>query len=187
MPRVADPSGLKNMAVSEQLKVTVEGGELVLEKKLFDKYQGNTAVVAIEGCTDSKISVPKGGGWRLIKLFIRDCEDCHFELDHLLITQHIEVIHCSNITINVRAPIATLQLDLCDGVKVKYAHEVTKIYHAGVKSMKVEHKELTHQTTYTDLITPSNVIPEEQQFVTYLSEDMLQTAATSRETKFQKS
>lgn len=184
MPRIAEPSGVRDISVSDQLKVSVEGGEVLLEKKLFDKYPKNTAVVAIESSAGSKFKVPKGGGWRLIKLFIRDCEDCHFELDHLLITQHVEVIHCSNITIHVRAPIATVQLDLCDGVTLKYEHEVTKIFHAGVKSMEVQHKELTHQTDYTELVIPSNTIAEEQQFVTRLVEDKIETTATSREKKF---
>ena len=184
MPRSSDPGELKNMVVSGQLKVSSDGGEVMLEKKLFDKYHKSTAVVTIESSAGSRFKVVKGGGWRLIKLFIRNCEDCHFELDHLLITQHVEIIHCSNITLHVRAPIATVQLDLCDGVKVKYEHDVTKIYHAGVKSMEVEHKEHSHQADYTDLVIPSHVIAEEQQFVTRLVKDKIETAATSREEKF---
>ena len=106
---------------------------------------------------------------------MQQCEDCIFDFETETITQHTEISHCKNITINVRAPLATLQLDLCEEVKITYHKALfdkeAKIYHAGVKAMHVEtHEGHSHKADYIKdgAVATAESPAEEQQFLTQL-------------------
>jgi len=123
----------------------------------------------------------------LIKVFISDCEDCTFIIGCHLITQHIEMSHCTNVSVEVKRPLATLQLDLCSGVVVTYGQNVMregdKLYHSGVEKLKVHHFDLDSVDHSYDLveIKDDTLTPKQEvQFVTHLQVDRLVTERVIR-------
>lgn len=123
----------------------------------------------------------------LIKAFISDCEDCVFLLGANLITQHVEISHCTNISVDVKRPLATLQLDLCSGVVVTYGQNVMregdKLYHSGVEKLKVHHHDIHSVDHSYDLveIQDDHLTPKQEvQFVTHLQVDRLVTERVIR-------
>lgn len=158
----------------EMMKHSVEDlhdKEVILDSK----YLQNKPVLLVRSSKRSKFKLPSRLGHRVVKIFVQECEDCIFDFETETITQHTEISYCKNITINVRAPLATLQLDLCEKVKVNYHQALfdkeTKIYHAGVSSLQVEtHEGHSHKADYLadGAVATAESPAEEQQFLTQL-------------------
>ena len=133
----------------------------------------------------------------LIKVFIDDCQDCTINLSTSLVTSCVEIAHCTNVTLNVRNPCATVQVDLSDGVTVVYSQNVLqathKVYHSAVRRLTIDRQvaqggALKTQTTGLmddfdlgdkhDTTKPA----DENQFITQLdTSDMLQTDLVLRD------
>lgn len=84
--------------------------------------------------------VPKGK--RLVKMFVEDCSRLKLDIRCMLITQHVEILRCKDSDITISYPTATIQLDLCDAITIKYGQNVfrqgsDKVFHAGVKELKI--------------------------------------------------
>merc|ERR1712227_858474 len=91
------------------------GEEIVVDHTLLQEKQ----VVSISNMKQCKIKLSHVGR-HLIKLFVDRCTECLFDFEVEFITQHVEISHCSDCTINNKVPLLTLQLDLCKDMIVKY-------------------------------------------------------------------
>jgi len=142
-------------------------------------------VLVISNCNNCHLTLSAGLG-NLIKIFVDNCENTHVVLDCSIITQHVEVSHCDNMEITVAQPLQTIQIDLCDGVKVRYNQNVMqeghRLYHAAVKRLEVHHFDsCSVEHDYTDLEAGDEKVPlEERQFVTHLKSDKLVTERVRR-------
>jgi len=117
-------------------------------------------------------TTPKQG--TLIKIFVDDCSETTISIFCPLITQHLEISHSEKLVIDVAYPLQTVQIDLCDDIKIKYRqnvmNEATKVYHAGVKNLVVERVFEGDQAVhdYTIIEDSEGAPKEEVQFVTHL-------------------
>mmetsp|Transcript_7196 Transcript_7196/g.10512 ORF Transcript_7196/g.10512 Transcript_7196/m.10512 type:complete len:541 (-) Transcript_7196:102-1724(-) len=95
----------------------------------------------------------------LIKLFISNVHNCTIIIRCKIITGFVELSHCTNVVIRVEkeATVATLQVDLCEQISIKFfdassgmnsyppghkkifwgENKDDRIFHAGVKEMKI--------------------------------------------------
>lgn len=118
---------------------------------------------------------------RITKVFVDGCKGCIFNFEDTLITQHVEMIHCEDVTINIHAKLLTLQVDLSQNVVVNYSQQLfdehTRIIHAGVQTLQVNTFEgAEHKVSYDHLIHLENcktemdndLAAEERQFMTCL-------------------
>mmetsp|Transcript_4035 Transcript_4035/g.4660 ORF Transcript_4035/g.4660 Transcript_4035/m.4660 type:complete len:217 (+) Transcript_4035:263-913(+) len=177
-----------NRRVNEE-KVDIFGyskGDYVLDEELLQ----NKKVVTIKGAVDASFTVPKMK-YRLIKLIIEGCENCVFNLEHSIITQHLEVSHCSSSTFNIEAKLQTLQVDLSNDIHISFgkgqAPSDTRVFHAGVRSLRFSTAE--GQAHVADYVKDYNIVKgleakepnEEMQFVTTFSDSKFSTVRVARE------
>lgn len=171
-------------AQEEQMKYTMSDQKDVM-KTLTKEDTSHRPVLVFSKLENCHISLGDQLG-TLIKLFISDCANTTIDIGCMLITQHVEISHCENMTINVTLPMETIQVDLCDGIVVKYSQncllEGNKLYHAGVKRLVVHHFDVASvEHDYTDLEPEDDHAPlEERQFVTHLKNDRLVTERVRR-------
>lgn len=127
----------------------------------------------------------------LIKIFIDDCEKVKFVIKCVTITQHVEISRSSDLEVVLALPLHTLQLDLVDGIVVRYEQncllEGDRVYHAGVKRLTVHHfdeQKVEHDYTNSELhandVAGQNMPEEEKQYVTHLKKGVLLTERVRR-------
>ena len=106
---------------------------------------GKPAAVLIKGATGCTYTVALGPGRRLVKLFLEGCTDCTVAVACDVVTQHVEATRCVDLTVAVRAPLATLQADLCTRLRARYAlgalagaeDGTVRVYHAASGAVDV--------------------------------------------------
>jgi hypothetical protein len=96
----------------------------------------------------------------LIKLFVTNVHNCTIAIRCKLISGTVELSHCTNVIVRVEkeTTVATMQIDLCDQISIQFHDAASgkntnlpgsatlywgddkddRIFHAGVKQMKVE-------------------------------------------------
>jgi len=142
-------------------------------------------VVLFKNCTDCTFELP-AALQGMIKVFVEGCVGCTIALKCKLVTSHLEVSHCENLTLNLEeAMIHTVQVDLTDGVTLRFGEGLLvegvgqKVYHAGVKNMDVfGHTGGRHLSAHADYITDvaeGTELPEEQHFITQMVQGELVT------------
>ena len=140
--------GKKAMEESQIFKLTNQTGVTKVIKK---EDINHAPVLRITGCKNCKFTLNEETA-SLIKLFVDDCEDCEIILKCLIITQHVEISHSNNMTVTVARPTEIIQLDLIDGMIIRYNQncflEGNKIYHAGVKRLEVHHFDLEEKALH---------------------------------------
>jgi len=166
-------------AVEEEQKFAYKN-QTGVTKMLKKEDIAHRPVLVITDCKNCKLTLSEDLG-TLIKVFIDSCEGTEVILKCPLITQHLEISHSENMTLIVAIPTETIQVDLCDGVVVRYSQnclkEGHKLYHAGVKRLEVHHFD-SHSTQhdYSDLEKGDENSPmEERQFLTHLKGEQLLT------------
>uniref|UniRef100_A0A7S3V2C4 Uncharacterized protein n=1 Tax=Aplanochytrium stocchinoi TaxID=215587 RepID=A0A7S3V2C4_9STRA len=171
-------------AAAKHLIENKQGEEIVFDSKLLL----GKPVLLFKNNKDCKFKIPQNLQHRLVKVFLESNDGCHFDFEVELVTHHVETAHCKDCTINVKAPLNTLQLDLCERISVKYlkGHYTndTKIYHAGVQKLTIEtHEYDTHTADYIEdgAVTLGEKCAEEQQFVTHLIEERVKTEIVVRD------
>jgi tetratricopeptide (TPR) repeat protein len=130
----------------DKLKVNIEGltsGSKTITVK--EDLAGIKRVVYFKNNSNTTINLPSElNGQQLIKVFIENCQDCVFNVSTILVTQCVEIAHCSNVTLNVLCPIATIQVDLSEGVTLNYGQNTLsptdKVYHSAVRRLTVNHQ-----------------------------------------------
>jgi len=177
--RKANEAAIKHLVEGHKAK------EIVIDSHFVE----GKPVLLFQNNKDCKFKIPQNFGHRLVKVFLESNKNCHFDFETEIITQHIETAHCHDCTINVKAPLATLQLDLCSRISVKYMKgifpmENTRIYHAGVRELTVEtHEHSVHTADYLEngAVNEGEKTAEEQQFVTHIVEERLVTERVVRD------
>ena len=182
----------------EKLRVTLEdytegSKTLTVKEDLKDRR-----VVFLKNNKNATFNFPSNlDGHLIIKVFIESCQDCTVNISTNLVTQCVEIAHCTNVTINLLCPIATVQVDLSEGVVLNYSQNVfqpaNKIYHSAVRQLTVTRQvakagALTTQTTGVlddyklGELNNTTKPADENQFVTQLDkQDMLQTDLVLRD------
>jgi len=152
----------KEKELSEQMVKKIigdgdDGENLVVDEVLLE----GKSVVFIQNSKNSCYRLPSNLTYRLTKVFIENCENCTIDIECMCITQHLEISHSENLTINIRVETKVVQLDLCTNITLNYDPAVfhekeDKIYTAGVSNstfnvvrksgktftVKVDYKEL---------------------------------------------
>jgi tetratricopeptide (TPR) repeat protein len=122
----------------------------------------------------------------IIKVFIENCTGCTFNIGTTFVSQHLEIAHCTNVDVQLNCPIATVQVDLSESVRLFYGQNVfrlkDRVYHSAVKqlSVNVSGGPLAKQQE-TGLMddfalgasSDSNKPADENQFVTQLDEGLV--------------
>ena len=171
-------------AQEEEMKFLFKD-QVGVSKSLTSQDVMHRPVLVITNCKDCKLVLTDQLGG-LIKVFVENCENTEVTLNCGLITQHIEISHSDNMTLIVGIPTMTVQVDLVDGMVVRYQQNALKegnrLYHAGVKRLEVHHYDsasVVHD--YTELEPSDDNVPlEERQFVTHLKNDRLVTERVRR-------
>jgi len=74
----------------------------------------------------------------LTKIFLEGNVACQFRVRCKILSSHIEVSHCQDLQVDIANLVHTIQIDLCDLVRVKCDVECcSKVYHAGSTRIKV--------------------------------------------------
>jgi len=149
-------------------------------------------VIFFKNCKNSRFTLPENLSMRLVKVFIESCENCSFDLHAVTISQHVEVSHCSDCKINVKALTSILQVDLCKDIEIRYDNGVFdpklhKIFHAGVSNSEfhVHHSEETVHSIQVDYQQDGakevgEKTKEEHQFVSHFDEGKFVTEPVYR-------
>jgi len=164
--------------IADKENETINLNAAALEKKKIITLKG------LKGCT---VNIPQDGKIVLVKVFIEGCENTIVTISARLLTSHVEMTHCNEMTLNANNHVlSTVQLDICDGIVLNYNENTfgvidevgdcnDRIYHAGVKNMTVnvsmkDGKKLTQKCDYlTDgAVAIAEASPEEYQFVTQI-------------------
>lgn len=118
----------------------------------------------------------------IIKVFIENCEGCTFNMGTTIVSQYLEIAHCTNVDIHLNCPIATVQVDLSEDVRLSYGQNVfrpkDRVYHSAVKQLSVsvggnsQRAGLQETGVMDDFVlgtsSDSNKPADENQFVTQL-------------------
>jgi hypothetical protein len=145
----------------------------------------------------------------LIKLFVTNVHNCTIVIRCKLISGTVELSHCTNVIVRVEkeTTVATMQIDLCDQISIQF-HDAQsgkntnlpgsatlywgddkddRIFHAGVKQMKVEvfrdgfvETECMCDYIKDGAVGVGNATPEESQFVTSVVNGELHTEQVVR-------
>lgn len=179
------PPGLENFpkALSslptECIIKDMENATVVLEKAAL---QGLRVVRFLhnKGCT---FTIPKEIG-SLIKLFIVECSDTTITIDCKILTEHVEILRCERLHLNIKVKTEILQIDLSRDVIIMCDKDsCRKVYHAGVQQLQVCSEDtetcIIHDFRFPDdplLDVEPGQIPEEQQYITVIDGFDLKTA-----------
>ena len=76
----------------------------------------------------------------LAKLFVERCARCRLALRGRLLTGHVEVWGCDDVSFALHALLPTLQADLCTRLALSYAARahLGAVVHAGVRGLRLE-------------------------------------------------
>ena len=76
----------------------------------------------------------------LAKLFVERCARCRLALRGRLLTGHVEVWGCDDVSFELHALLPTLQADLCTRLALRYAAaaHLGAVVHAGVRGLRLE-------------------------------------------------
>ena len=140
-------------------------------------------MVHIRGCRDCVFTLPLEAV--LAKLFVEGCTRCAFDLHGRLITGHAEVWSCTDCTVAALAPLPTLQVDLCAGLRVRYASRACfgAVVHAGARrlALAVEACEAYPEALEALLGDGDDVVAGDVQFITRLVGGSLLTERVIRD------
>ena len=144
---------------------------------------GDKQVVHVRGCRDCVFTLPAEAV--LAKLFVEGCTRCAFDLRGRLITGHAEVWSCTDCTVAALAPLPTLQVDLCDALRVRFASRACfgAVVHAGARrlALAVEACEAHPEALEALLGDGDDVVAGDVQFITRLVGGSLLTERVIRD------
>mmetsp|Transcript_13447 Transcript_13447/g.16709 ORF Transcript_13447/g.16709 Transcript_13447/m.16709 type:complete len:266 (+) Transcript_13447:288-1085(+) len=177
LPKIKKNARKASQRVAENHQVIMghDGETIEFDSDMLNEKK----VITVMNGANTSYTIPRPSvlGYRLTKLHIEHCENCIFHLEHAVITSHIEVAHCKNVTFNIGAHIATLQIDASEDISLNYDEGMfkladTKIFHVGVKAMRVTHGEHTHHADCVEDATRLTVAldHDEIQFMTTITE-----------------
>ena len=83
---------------------------------------------------------------KLVKVFVNACRRCTIVLHCQLMTSSVEIAHCADVHVQVRRPVATVQVDLSERVLIRYGQNTLledadarhRLYHSAVRGLTVE-------------------------------------------------
>lgn len=157
----ADKVWLQDRAL-EGVEVPIEGAE--------------NRAVHVRNCTGpGTVVLPQQT--KAVKLFVERCEAAAVVLDGQLLTGYAEVWRCKGVRVDMRAPVATVQLDLVEDVTLRYASSacVGAIVHAAWKRLRVEFADGTAPYEPADASGPAD-----EQFITRFIDGALLTEKVVR-------
>jgi tetratricopeptide (TPR) repeat protein len=146
-------------------------------------------VLVLKDNTECHYSIPESE--KPIKLFVDGCRKCSILLHCSMVTSHIEISHCEDVTITItKKMISTVQVDLSENITVYFKqnmmNEKCKVYHCAVRSihLKYDHDGTGKDEKIQDLDDyelsqlnanlQSGTTSSDQQFITtYLNADFI--------------
>lgn len=186
----------------------------LLESKMNTNTNPNLTPKSYEGDAENDIleeTQPKTRSiYGLIKCFISNVHNCTIIVKCKIISGTLELSHCKNVLVSIQgeATVATLQADLCENITIDFRDAPSnknmqilpgqkkiywgedkddRIFHAGVKSMRVRifRDDFLETETVADYIKDGaekigNATPEEMQFVTSVVDGELMTEKVVR-------
>ena len=178
----------------DRQRETEENAKYVLADKenetfvLKTETTGGKKIITLKDLKNCTVSIPKDKTV-LIKVFVENCTGTSLTISAKLLTSHVELTHCNDITLNANDyTLSTVQIDMCDGVTLNYGKNTfgvvdefgdcnDRVYHSGVKNLTVnvegESGKKSVQCDYLKdgAVQIAEASPEEYQFVTQILKD----------------
>jgi len=138
----------------------------------------------VKGCRASKYKVVQNV--EIVKVLIEDCHDCEIFLHGKILTNVVELWKCHNTTLHVDTEVFTLQVDLCQNLRVVYNHKkyLGSIVQAGIYGLNVkfnDYPELGFESGFNELQKEYEGINDKtDQFITRFVENKLLTESIVR-------
>lgn len=131
--------GRKNFIAEQQAKEVVLKHENSEEPIVLSADQVGGRALRLEGCSNISYVIPEGVS--ILKIFMDQCGSVQLRLGHTLITQYIEISHCSKIEVRADKPLATVQCDECtdDYIRIIFgeAEFIGSIVHQNSPALQV--------------------------------------------------
>jgi len=199
---MADPRRAQELSPQDYLNKIKDSYQITskLETKFFSDEQDKDTTLTVEdlikkkknafywrGCKNSKYKVTSNV--TVVKVMIENCKDCTISLAGPITTNVVEVWRCENLTIDVDTDVFTLQIDLCNNVKVRYTHKkhMGSIVQAGIKGFRIDfqdYPDMSFDSGYHELlITRPEINDTTDQFITRFVDDKLLTEPVVRDKK----
>jgi hypothetical protein len=176
-------------AQQESQKKVIENENGLADREVKCDEGTSSQVLVLKDNTECHYSIPESE--KPIKLFIDGCKKCSITLHCSMVTSHVEIAHCEDVTMFIcKKMISTIQVDLSENITVHFKqnlmNEKCKIYHSAVRNIHIEYD---HHGTGGDLKSQdlddyelaklntnlqNGTTPSDQQFITtYLNADFI--------------
>mmetsp|Transcript_29735 Transcript_29735/g.28444 ORF Transcript_29735/g.28444 Transcript_29735/m.28444 type:complete len:457 (-) Transcript_29735:206-1576(-) len=129
-------------AQQESQKKVIENENGISDREVKCDEGTASQVLVLKDNTECHYSIPESE--KPIKLFIDGCKKCSISLHCSMVTSHVEIAHCEDVTIFIcKQMISTIQVDLSENITVHFKHnlmnEKCKIYHSAVRNIHIEY------------------------------------------------
>jgi len=159
--------------VEGETDATVDLGEVLAAHAAKHAHIKTGQVLVIKRATRCRYVLPRNTP-TLIKVFVSECEDTELEVHARIITQHMEIAHCTSCKFRIGIALNTVQVDLSHNVELKYldaevfAGQEHSVVHAGVTDSTVivgeERLAVDYKADGAEAVGERS--PEEFQFIT---------------------
>lgn len=129
-------------AQQESQKKVIENENGLSNREVKCDEGVSSQVLVLKDNTDCHYSIPESE--KPIKLFIDGCKRCSISLNCSMVTSHVEIAHCEDVTIFIcKKMISTVQVDLSENITVQFKqnlmNEQCKIYHSAVRNIHIKY------------------------------------------------
>jgi len=127
-----DNEAIAKLAMKQESKVIQDQTN---DRRALNQGFSKRATVYFKKNKDSQYHVDS----ECTKVLIERCEGCTVKINGKVITQTVEVWHCTKTTIVINSPVKTLQLDMCTDLTVQFTKKAyfDSVVWAGLHNLKL--------------------------------------------------
>jgi len=126
--------------IKQNLEIKFMQNEVDVEKTITveDLIKKKKNALYFKSCQGGKYKIAHNV--EVVKVLVEDCHNCSIELHGPIRTNVVEVWRSNNTSVLVDTEVHTMQVDLCDNLKISYAHKafLGSLVQAGINGLTVE-------------------------------------------------
>ncbi|XP_049849902.1 uncharacterized protein LOC126320452 [Schistocerca gregaria] len=127
----------------------VIAGEKDIKKNFYRSQLKPKELLFFKNCSDSNYTVSTV----CTKVLVENCDNVTIMLNEKVMTNIVELWKCKDVTIHIDTAIYTIQLDICNNVKLLFSHKDNyhQVVWAGVDDLSIEFQKASEHNMQTGL------------------------------------